>query len=49
MDGDCPFLPEGLHESWRGTVHPEGWPEEWAGPIYWLLRAEVEDEEDEQC
>ena len=25
-------------EAWRGNEHLEGWPEELAGPEYWLYR-----------
>jgi hypothetical protein len=26
------------NEAWRGNEHLEGWPEELAGPEYWLYR-----------
>jgi hypothetical protein len=30
------------HEAWRGSEHNETWPEEAAGPEYWLFRAREE-------
>lgn len=35
-------------EDWRGTVHPDSWPEHLAGPEYWLYRSEVEDAKEDE-
>lgn len=39
-------------EAWRGELHPdqseEEWPEDLAGPEYWLLKGLEQDEEREQ-
>ena len=32
---------------WRGLEHPEDWPEELAGPEYWLYKREVGTEGEE--
>lgn len=36
---------EDADESWRGDVHLDDWPEQLAGPEYWLYKNE-QDEED---
>jgi len=32
------WSPEEDPEAWRGNVHFEGWPEDLAGPEYWLFK-----------
>lgn len=34
-------------DTWRGDLHFEDWPENLAGPEYWLYRKEADDEEDD--
>ncbi len=49
-DGEAPWeLPDSPWESadseaWRGTMHANDWPENLAGPEYWLNKPD-EDEE----
>lgn len=33
-DVDCDMQ----DEAWRGTLHAEDWPEDLAGPEYWLYK-----------
>lgn len=40
-DGDLPWdipEPESTDDSWRGNEHFEDWPENLAGPEYWLYK-----------
>ena len=32
-------------EAWRGTVHLQEWPEDLAGPEYWLYKKQGEEEQ----
>ncbi|HXE57326.1 MAG TPA: hypothetical protein VNK43_04950 [Gemmatimonadales bacterium] len=34
--GDLPWKSAEDDEAWRGDLHFDGWPEEFAGPEYWL-------------
>ncbi len=35
--GDLPWKTAGAEEeAWRGDIHVDNWPEEMAGPEYWL-------------
>jgi hypothetical protein len=47
-DGDLPWdTPDsewGDPEAWRGDVHLGDWPENLAGPEYWLYKKEERDE-----
>ncbi|MDX2193634.1 MAG: hypothetical protein NW201_09780 [Gemmatimonadales bacterium] len=48
-DGDLPWLADGAWdgaedgESWRGELHLPDWPEEFAGPEYWLFKQDDEE------
>jgi hypothetical protein len=47
---DDPFLPDGLvdeEQPWRGLEHPTDWPEDSAGPEYWLYKGMLDAEDDE--
>ena len=50
-DGDVPWVSgeSGWEppdpEAWRGDVHLGEWPEELAGPEYWLYKKQGEEEE----
>ncbi|HTC24941.1 MAG TPA: hypothetical protein VK688_11285 [Gemmatimonadales bacterium] len=50
-EGDLPWAPEEAGweapdpEAWRGEVHHGEWPEELAGPEYWLYKKLGEEEE----
>lgn len=44
-----PWQPENEEdttETWRGDVHFDAWPEELAGPEYWLYKEDQKDEEE---
>jgi hypothetical protein len=48
-DGDLPWESEGdwesgENEAWRGDVHLGEWPENLAGPEYWLYKKQEDDE-----
>jgi hypothetical protein len=49
-DGDLPWdTPDGdwgpaEHEAWRGELHLREWPENLAGPEYWLYKKQQGDE-----
>ncbi len=49
-DGDLPWERDQLEwesperEGWRGEVHVNEWPENLAGPEYWLYKQQGEDE-----
>jgi hypothetical protein len=45
-DGDLPWdTPDSEDsEAWRGDVHLGDWPENLAGPEYWLYKKEERDE-----
>ncbi|HEX9054406.1 MAG TPA: hypothetical protein VF830_05830 [Gemmatimonadales bacterium] len=49
-EGDLPWASEEAEweapdpEAWRGAVHQGEWPEELAGPEYWLYKRLEEDE-----
>jgi hypothetical protein len=49
-DGDLPWATNGTdgespaNDTWRGDLHFEHWPEELAGPEYWLYKRLGEDE-----
>jgi hypothetical protein len=49
-DGDLPWATSGSEwespdkERWRGDMHSDQWPEELAGPEYWLYKRLGEDE-----
>ena len=51
-DGNFPWdTPEGEgewepadSEAWRGDLHLDGWPENLAGPEYWLYKKQQGDE-----
>lgn len=45
-EGDAPgdWCGEQQADGWRGDVHLPDWPEEMAGPIYWLLKREADTE-----
>ncbi len=52
-EGDLPWVSDVVEweapdpDAWRGTVHQSDWPEELAGPEYWMYkRAEQSDGED---
>jgi hypothetical protein len=50
-EGDLPWASEEAGweapdpEAWRGEVHQGEWPEELAGPEYWLYKKLGEEEE----
>ncbi|HTK43157.1 MAG TPA: hypothetical protein VL287_16335 [Gemmatimonadales bacterium] len=50
-DGDLPWASEDPEweapdpEAWRGTVHLQEWPEDLAGPEYWLYKKQGEEEQ----
>ena len=50
-EGDLPWISEEAEweapdpEAWRGEVHQGEWPEELAGPEYWLYKKLGEEEE----
>jgi hypothetical protein len=49
-DGDLPWATNGIDgespatDAWRGDLHFDQWPEELAGPEYWLYKRLGEDE-----
>jgi hypothetical protein len=49
-DGELPWAANGsewegpAEEGWRGELHIDHWPEELAGPEYWLYKRLGEDE-----
>jgi hypothetical protein len=48
-DGDLPWATNGTNgespaNAWRGDLHFDHWPEELAGPEYWLYKRLGEDE-----
>ena len=50
-EGDLPWETSGNEweapdaEAWRGDVHVNDWPENLAGPEYWLYKQENDDED----
>jgi hypothetical protein len=50
-DGDLPWASDEAEweapdpEAWRGAVHHREWPEELAGPEYWLYKKLGDEEE----
>jgi len=36
------------HAPWRGDQHLDDWPENLAGPEYWLYRSEVDEPPEEE-
>lgn len=33
--------------AWRGSLHFDNWPEELAGPEYWLNKEDLDDDDDD--
>jgi hypothetical protein len=49
-EGDRPWEPQtggwepADDEGWRGNLHSDEWPENLAGPEYWLYKKQEDDE-----
>ncbi len=43
--GDDDSPEEAAREAWRGDLHTGAWPEDMAGPEYWMFRRDRDEEE----
>lgn len=48
-DDSPPFIPQTFElpedDTWKGDVHQDDWPEDLAGPEYWLFKKQRDSED----